>query len=139
MQIWSLASLSGLRIWHCHKLWCRLQMRLRSGIAVAVTQACSSSHSALCCETSICCRCGHKKKENNSIYKQNFTVSDFFQVDFFSHSVYALQVYSHCWIYQYFVPFYCWVVTSPWCGHITVGLTIDMLMVVFNGSISVLL
>ena len=25
-----LASLSGLRIWHCHELWCRSQIRLRS-------------------------------------------------------------------------------------------------------------
>ena len=32
----SLASLSGLRIWCCHELWCRSQMQLRSGVAVAV-------------------------------------------------------------------------------------------------------
>ena len=38
-----LASLSGLRIRHCHKLWHRLQMWLRSGIAVAVVQAGSCS------------------------------------------------------------------------------------------------
>ena len=37
MQVGSLASLSGLRVWHCSKLWCGLQMRLRSGVAVAVT------------------------------------------------------------------------------------------------------
>ena len=36
MQVPSLASLSGLRIWHCHELWCRSQMRLGSGVAVAV-------------------------------------------------------------------------------------------------------
>ena len=36
MQIQSLASLSGLRIWCCHELQCRLQMQLRYGIAVAV-------------------------------------------------------------------------------------------------------
>ena len=24
IQVWSLAPLSGLRIWHCHELWCRL-------------------------------------------------------------------------------------------------------------------
>ena len=37
-RLWvqSLASLSGLRIRHCHELWCRLQTRLGSGIAVAV-------------------------------------------------------------------------------------------------------
>ena len=38
MRMWiqSLASLSGSGIWHCHELWCRLQMRLRSFVAVAV-------------------------------------------------------------------------------------------------------
>ena len=35
-QVPSLSSLSGLRIWHCHELWCRLQMWLGSDIAVAV-------------------------------------------------------------------------------------------------------
>ena len=33
-----LASLSGLGLWHCRELWCRLQMQLGSGIAVAVVQ-----------------------------------------------------------------------------------------------------
>ena len=36
LQVPSLASLSGLRIQRCHELWCRLQMRLGSGIAVAL-------------------------------------------------------------------------------------------------------
>ena len=30
LQVPSLALLSGLRIWRCCELWCRLQMRLRS-------------------------------------------------------------------------------------------------------------
>ena len=34
LRVRSLASLSGLRIQRCHELWCRLQMRLQSGIAV---------------------------------------------------------------------------------------------------------
>ena len=34
MQVWSLASLSGLRIQHYCELWCRWQTRLRSCIAV---------------------------------------------------------------------------------------------------------
>ena len=36
MKTWvqSLTSLSGLRIRHCHELWCRWQTQLRSGIAV---------------------------------------------------------------------------------------------------------
>ena len=32
----SLASIHGLRIQYCHELWCRLQTRLGSGVAVAV-------------------------------------------------------------------------------------------------------
>ena len=46
LQVPSLASLSGLRIWCCCELWCRSQMRLRSGIAVAVARlaACCSSY-----------------------------------------------------------------------------------------------
>ena len=32
----SLASLSGLRIWHCRELWYKLQTRLGSRVVVAV-------------------------------------------------------------------------------------------------------
>ena len=35
-QVRSLASLGGLRIRCCRELWCRLQMQLGSGVAVAV-------------------------------------------------------------------------------------------------------
>ena len=34
LQVRSLALLSGLRIQHCHELWCRLKTQLRSGMAV---------------------------------------------------------------------------------------------------------
>ena len=46
-------SLSGLRIWCCCDLWCRSQMRLRSGIAVAVAPPSLG--------TSICQGCSCKK------------------------------------------------------------------------------
>ena len=48
MWVQSLASLSGLRIRHCCKLWCRLWMRLGSVMPVAVVQAgsCSSNLTA---------------------------------------------------------------------------------------------
>ena len=36
MQVWSLASLSGLRIWHCPELWCRSHSLTESGIPVSV-------------------------------------------------------------------------------------------------------
>ena len=36
LWVWPLALLSGLRIWCCCKLWCRLQTLLGSHVAVAV-------------------------------------------------------------------------------------------------------
>ena len=62
MQVWSLASLSGLRIRCCCELWCRSQIQLGAGIAMAMVLAsgCSSdlTHSLV---TSTCCRCSPKK------------------------------------------------------------------------------
>ena len=56
--------LSGLMIWHCCELWCRLQLRLRSWVAVAVAMASScGSDATSSLETSICLRCGPKKKK----------------------------------------------------------------------------
>ena len=59
MQIQSLVSLSGLRIWHCCELWYKLQMQLRTG-AVAVLWVLSLG-------TSICCRCNPKKTKQNKM------------------------------------------------------------------------
>ena len=39
LRVRSLALLSGLRILHCHGLWCSLKTWLGSGIAVAVAWA----------------------------------------------------------------------------------------------------
>ena len=51
----SLDLLSGLRILHCHELWCRSKTKLGSGIAVAVVQAGSYiSNSTPNLGTSIC-------------------------------------------------------------------------------------
>ena len=69
VQIRSLASLSGSRIWHCLELWYRSQMWLGSSVAVAVVQAGSCiSDSTPSLETSICYGCGFKKQKTN---KQN--------------------------------------------------------------------
>ena len=63
--VWSLASLSGLRIWCCHKLWHRLQTQLGSGGAVAAAQASNcSSDSTPSLETSICHHCSPKRQKN---------------------------------------------------------------------------
>ena len=73
MQIQSLASLSGLRVQHYHELWYRSQMRLGSGIAVAVVQGSSySSNLTPSLQTSICSRCSPKKTKNIYISKHNF-------------------------------------------------------------------
>ena len=65
MRVQSLASLIGLRIWPCCELWCRLQTWLRSGVAVAVAVAEAGSYRSYSTPnlgTSICLRCGRKKK-----------------------------------------------------------------------------
>ena len=62
LQVRSLASLSGLRIQHCHELWCRSQMWLRSCIAVAVARASGYSFDYTpSLGISICHKCGLKK------------------------------------------------------------------------------
>ena len=55
MQFPSLASLSGLSLWHCCQLWYRSHTLLGSGIAVAVAEASSySSDSTPNLGTAIC-------------------------------------------------------------------------------------
>ena len=67
MEVQSLVSLRGLRIWHCCELWCRSQMWLESGVAVAVVQAGScSSDLTSSLGISICYGCGPKKKKKLS-------------------------------------------------------------------------
>ena len=42
-QVRSLALLSGLKMRGCRELWCRLQMRLRSGVVVAVVSVAAAA------------------------------------------------------------------------------------------------
>ena len=74
MQVWSLASFSGLRIWHWHELCWRLQTWLRSCVAGAVAQASRySSYLNPSLGTSICHGHGPKKTKikNNFLWSQN--------------------------------------------------------------------
>ena len=77
MQVRSLSSLSGLRIQCCHELCCRLQMGLRSRVAVAVEEAGScSSDSTPSLGTSKCHRYGPKKtkrQKKNSVMLNTYT------------------------------------------------------------------
>ena len=61
-QVRSLALLIRLRSQHCSELWCRSQMQLGSGIAVAVVLTGSySSDWTPSLGTSLCHGCGPKK------------------------------------------------------------------------------
>ena len=84
MRTWvrSLASISGLRIPHCHELWCRSQTRLGSRVAVAVVQDGSySSDLTPSLGTSICHGNGprkgrktkNKQTNKNTISEQNLS------------------------------------------------------------------
>ena len=60
MQVRSLASLSGLRIWTSRELWCRSQMQLGSHVAVVEAGSCTSDATPSL-GTSMCRGCGRKK------------------------------------------------------------------------------
>ena len=74
-QVWSLASLSGLRLWHCDELWCSLQTKLGSCVAVAVGQASGYSSDLIpSLGTFICHRTSPKrpkKKKKIQLFKRN--------------------------------------------------------------------
>ena len=61
MQLQSLASLSGVGIWHCRELWCRLQdeAQILRGCGCGVASS-YSSDSTPSLGTSTCHQCGHK-------------------------------------------------------------------------------
>ena len=62
----SLGSLSGVRIWHCSELWCRLQTWFRSGFVVAVEWVGGYSFNLTpSLEASICHGCGSQKTKAN--------------------------------------------------------------------------
>ena len=70
-QVQPLASLNGLRMWHCRELWCKLQTRLGSGMAVAVAKASDyGSNLTPSLGTSIFCTCGLKKKKKKKKKKK---------------------------------------------------------------------
>ena len=77
----------GLSILSCLKLQCRLQMLLRSGVAVAVTQACSCSSNYIpSWGTSICRKCGHWKKRKKEI-RVNLRQKYFYLVEIFYSTI----------------------------------------------------
>lgn len=69
-QVQSLALLGRLKIQLCHELWCRLQVWLRSHVAMAVGKASGySCNLTLSLGTSICLRFGpeNEKKKKKGV------------------------------------------------------------------------
>ena len=75
MRVGSLASLSGLRIWRCHReLWCRLQTWLGSQVVAVVYAGSYSSESTPTLGTSTHWGFGPKKqKKKKFVYLKNMT------------------------------------------------------------------
>ena len=74
-QVWPLASLSRLRIWHGHELWCRSQMQLGSGIAVAVAWASGYSPiRPLACKLPYAVGVAPKRQKNYKKRKRKITL-----------------------------------------------------------------
>ena len=67
--VWSLTSLSGLRIWHCCELWWRSQTQLRSGVGVPVADSTPSLGTPICMGKAL------KKKVCSDILIQPLSVS----------------------------------------------------------------
>ena len=76
MRVRSLASLSGLKSWGCHELWCRSQTQLGSCFAVDVVWVSScSSDSTPSLGTSICHGYAPPPKKKAALIKLSFSLS----------------------------------------------------------------
>ena len=112
-------SLSGLRLWPCCKVWCRLRIWLGSvAVAVALAGSCSSDLPPSL-GTSICQGCSHKKKKNpNFIYYMSGLQLACYSL-YFSHTIFsysgALQLLFLAGILfsLFFFFFFAWLVSFP--------------------------
>ena len=92
--------LSGLRIRHCHELWCRSQKWLRSGVAVAVTVACSCrSNWTLSLGTSVCHRCSPKKQKKKKKKKKKKNPNHFIWENNLKKNGDYIYIYIYTYIY----------------------------------------
>ena len=73
-QVLSLAVLSGLRIQCCHELWCRSQMQLESGVAVAAAQARGNSSEPLAWELPYAEGAALKRQKEDIMYMKAFSM-----------------------------------------------------------------
>ena len=93
--VWSLASLSGLRIWCCHELWCRLQKWFGSHVAVAVVWAGS-------CISSLTPSLGTSMQENKTKPKNPIGSASCFHCRRANQIGYRFQAFcileSGCWL-----------------------------------------
>ena len=111
-QVWSLASLSGLRIRRCRELWCRSQTQVRSCIAVAVVKATGySSNLTPSRGISICHKYGPKKikKKKEKSFWENLDNCKIFKIRLFFSSKNAEinQIYLQ-WITKNYIKITSW-------------------------------
>ena len=91
IRVWFLALLSGLGIWHHCELWCRLQMRLRSRIAVAVAWAGSYSFDLTQrLGTSICGAALKRQKTNKQKPERKKTAAEIHEYNIYFNVKYKL-------------------------------------------------
>ena len=105
---WSLASLSGLRIQHCHELWCRSQTRLRSCLSPQPLAP------PFCFLRVWLFRISH--------------ISGILQYLSFYDRLISIWVHSHCSRYQNFLIFFKRINNIPLYIHTTSSLPIHLLM-----------
>ena len=80
MQVRSLASLSGLRIWCCHELWCRSWRSSDPGLLWLWYRPAAASLIQTSLGTSICHQCSPKKLKKNKKYLEGSE-----NIDWFNH------------------------------------------------------
>ena len=102
LWVWSLASLSGLRIWYClSRIWCSPGC----GVGPSCSPDLTSSSG-----TSICPRCGHKKKKNKPVINALLEVIALWvikTIEIIAITLKSIKVWQ-C--------YYCFLATSKACG-----------------------
>ena len=118
LWLWSVASLSGLRISQYHELWCRSQTHLGFRVAVAVVQAgsCSSDWTPNL-GTSMCHGCGTKKKRfvylRNNLTQKLLSFRLFFGWENSSLMDIFISLLSNVWFHIWYCNWYCILCSIP--------------------------
>ena len=112
MQVQSLALFSRLRIWHCCELWCRSQMQLGSGMAVAVTGSCSCN-STTSLGVIMCSGCSPQKTKKEKLTLVVSGENHQWMLELVGESMMRkkdIYIISRYLPRRYYFPFECWLI-----------------------------